>query len=87
MNIKCARCKVEKPIYNYIKKKNNEYNKHCNKNLIIKTDKPKDPKLITIERKDNKLGHIKDNCILACYTCNVTRQDKYTHEEFIKIKQ
>jgi len=29
--------------------------------------------LATIERLDNKLGHIKSNCVIACRTCNYSR--------------
>tara|TARA_R110000796_G_scaffold4086_3_gene15579 strand:+ start:2663 stop:3310 length:648 start_codon:yes stop_codon:yes gene_type:complete len=29
-----------------------------------------DSNLATIERLDNKIGHIKSNCVLACRTCN-----------------
>lgn len=30
--------------------------------------------LCTIERLDNNIGHIKSNCVLACYPkCNVRR--------------
>jgi hypothetical protein len=29
--------------------------------------------LATIERIDNKLGHIKGNCVIACRTCNVSK--------------
>jgi hypothetical protein len=29
--------------------------------------------LATIERIDNKLGHIKGNCVIACRTCNLSR--------------
>lgn len=29
--------------------------------------------LCTIERKDNKIGHIKSNCVLACRKCNFSR--------------
>ena len=36
----------------------------------------------TLERKDNKVGHIKTNCVLACRCCNETRRDRYTHEQF-----
>jgi len=36
------------------------------------------PQLATIERLDNSLGHIKRNCVIACFTCNVGRVgDKY----------
>ena len=26
--------------------------------------------LATIERKDNSIGHIKSNCVIACMKCN-----------------
>lgn len=29
--------------------------------------------LVTIERIDNSIGHIKSNCVLSCYACNVKR--------------
>ncbi len=29
--------------------------------------------LCTIERRDNSIGHIKSNCILACFHCNCSR--------------
>lgn len=32
-----------------------------------------DDTLCTIERKDNKIGHTKANCILACMKCNKSR--------------
>ena len=36
----------------------------------------------TLERINNKIGHVKSNCILACRCCNETRGNKYTHEQF-----
>jgi hypothetical protein len=32
------------------------------------------PKLITIERLDNTIGHIKGNCVFACFGCNRKHQ-------------
>ena len=29
--------------------------------------------LATIERIDNKIGHIKSNCVIACRTCNLSK--------------
>ena len=43
--------------------------------------------LCTIERVDNELGHNKDNVTLACLGCNIKRNNYYTFEEFIAIKQ
>jgi len=48
---------------------------YCNCKLNF--DK-KNPNLATIERLDNSLGHIKRNCVIACFKCNVSRVgDKY----------
>ena len=48
---------------------------YCNCELNL--DK-RNPKLATIERLDNSLGHIKRNCVVACFTCNVNHVgDKY----------
>jgi hypothetical protein len=38
--------------------------------------------LATIERIDNTIGHIKSNCVLACHSCNITRSNRYTFEQF-----
>jgi len=32
--------------------------------------------LATIERLNNKLGHIKSNCVIACRKCNLSRERK-----------
>jgi hypothetical protein len=34
-----------------------------------------DPNGLTIERKDNQLAHIKENCVLACARCNHLSQN------------
>lgn len=28
------------------------------------------PRLVTLDRLDNRLGHVRGNCTLACLTCN-----------------
>lgn len=33
------------------------------------------------DRKDNAIGHTKENCVPACTECNVGRMDNFTHEE------
>jgi hypothetical protein len=40
------------------------------------------PNLATIERINNNKGHVKSNCTLACYKCNITRGNRQTHEEY-----
>ena len=31
-------------------------------------------KQVTLQRKNNKLGHIKGNCVYACFDCNVVKR-------------
>jgi hypothetical protein len=32
------------------------------------------PKQVTLQRVNNKLGHIKGNCVYACFECNVVKR-------------
>jgi hypothetical protein len=47
----------------------------------------RDPDRMSIERMDNRVGHIKENCILACLKCNCQRQDRYDCNEFYRMKE
>ena len=38
-----------------------------------------------IDRKDNTLGYSVDNCVVCCGSCNRTKGDRYTYEEFLII--
>jgi hypothetical protein len=40
---------------------------------------------MTIDRKNNDLGYIKDNLVLACGYCNVIKNNILTYEEMIEI--
>ena len=40
---------------------------------------------LTIDRKNNNLGYIFSNLVLACYMCNHIKGDYFTVEEMIKI--
>ena len=43
--------------------------------------------VMTIDRVDNNIGHKKENCVLACYSCNILKKN-YSKEDilrFIKI--
>ena len=42
---------------------------------------------IGLDRIDNNKGHCKTNVIASCSTCNMTRGNRFTVEEFIKIGQ
>lgn len=38
-----------------------------------------------IDRKDNQIGYIKENCVSCCWTCNRLKSNIFTYEEFIEI--
>ena len=40
------------------------------------------PRGVTVERVNNDIPHVVDNCLLACMSCNNTRRASYTHDEF-----
>lgn len=42
---------------------------------------------IGCDRIDNSKGHLKDNCVPCCCTCNLTRGDRFTYEEMKEIGQ
>lgn len=44
-----------------------------------------DTQNIGLDRIDNSKGHCKSNVIASCSTCNMTRGNRFTVEEFIKI--
>ena len=47
----------------------------CNKKLQVMERKHD---MATLERKDNAVGHTKDNCTVCCYSCNVKKRDYFT---------
>jgi len=42
---------------------------------------------LTIDCKDNDLGYVKGNLVLACYKCNITKNDMLTYEEMLYVGQ
>jgi hypothetical protein len=38
-----------------------------------------------LDRKDNSLGYSKENCVACCGSCNRTKGDRFTYEEFLII--
>ena len=38
-----------------------------------------------IDRKDNNIGYIKENCIVCCSDCNRIKSNKFTYEEMVKL--
>ncbi len=38
-----------------------------------------------IDRKDNDLGYIKDNCVSCCWRCNNLKSNRFTYDQFVKL--
>ena len=38
-----------------------------------------------LDRKDSSSSYSKDNCVVCCKDCNITRMDRYSYEEFLLI--
>lgn len=38
-----------------------------------------------IDRKDSEKGYSKENCVVCCKICNWSKNNLFTHEEFIEI--
>ena len=48
---------------------------YCQIEMEFTFDNNKNPNQITIERLNNDIGHIKSNCIFACFKCNRYTRD------------
>ena len=53
-----------------------EDNEECYYCKVPFTYEEKCSTLVTIERLKNSTGHIKSNCVLACFTCNLKHKSK-----------
>lgn len=38
-----------------------------------------------LDRKNNNLGHIEENCAPCCWECNTARMNNFTHEEMFEL--
>jgi hypothetical protein len=38
-----------------------------------------------IDRKDNNIGYVKENCVVCCPRCNWAKQDQFTYDEWLQI--
>lgn len=38
-----------------------------------------------LDRKDSSIGYSKDNCVACCGLCNMTKGNRYSHEEFVLL--
>jgi len=59
---------------------------YCHERVLLLYTFVRDTKQWTLERKDNSLGHNRDNVVLACLSCNVKRKCMKM-ERYILTKQ
>lgn len=38
-----------------------------------------------LDRKDNSLGYSKANCVVCCWSCNMTKGNRFSYEEFMSL--
>ena len=53
----------------------------------MQTENRRAPDGLTIQRLDNSLPHSKNNCILACWKCNICRVENGNKEEYITLRK
>ena len=62
---------------------------YCKQTILLLYDNVRDPQQWTLERLDNKKGHIFDNVEIACLSCNLRRRtmkvERYVLTQEIKI--
>ena len=59
---------------------------YCEKQVFVIYDNVRECKQWTIERIDNRIGHNKNNSVMACLDCNLRRRCMY-HERYIMTKK
>jgi hypothetical protein len=63
---------------------------YCKHNILLLYDNVRDPLQWTLERLDNKKGHVFENVEIACLSCNLRRRtmkyERYILTQEIKIK-
>lgn len=64
---------------------------YCKENVKLIYKYIRDNKQWTLERIDNKIGHIYSNCVIACLKCNIQRcimnEKKFTFTKQLNIKK
>jgi RNase P subunit RPR2 len=59
---------------------------YCKECVMVLYRNAREPRQWTLERLDNSQGHNRDNVVIACLQCNLTRKTMY-HERFMFTKQ
>jgi hypothetical protein len=58
---------------------------YCNENVVWKMYADQKTNRNNLDRKDNNVGYSLDNCLVCCYSCNVTKGDRFSYEEFLQL--
>jgi hypothetical protein len=59
---------------------------YCLEKTHIIYEHVREPKQWSLDRIDNKIGHINNNLMIACLSCNLKRRTMY-HERYVFTKQ
>ena len=62
---------------------------YCRENMLLVYENVREPKQWTLDRIDNSIGHIKENVVISCLTCNLKRRtmndEKFKFSKQLKI--
>ena len=59
---------------------------YCKSSLLIMYKNKREPLQWTLDRIDNKLGHLSENCVISCLKCNLEKRTR-DDEKFKFTKQ
>jgi|TARA_B100001287_G_scaffold270997_1_gene270602 hypothetical protein len=59
---------------------------YCKEKTEIMYEYVREPKQWTLERLDNSLGHIRDNVVISCLSCNIRRRTMAS-ERYVLTKE
>jgi hypothetical protein len=66
--------------------KSNNHCYYCKETVHLLYENVREPKQWTLDRINNKLGHNKNNLLIACLNCNLRRRTMHT-ERYVFTKQ
>jgi phage-related minor tail protein len=67
---------MDEDFLNYVWNDQDQHCYHCNCEMTLEfSTTTRNPTQISVQRLDNDLAHIKTNCVLSCFSCNVKRKE------------
>ena len=68
---------IDEPYLNYLWSNQDQRCYHCGCEMTLDFNATtRNPNQISIQRLNNDLPHIKTNCVLACFACNVNHKER-----------